>query len=332
MFDIIDYSEVEDQLLIDLRTKKEFDEFHIPNSINFPILTEKEHAEIGTLYKNKEYKIAKLKAIEFASVKLPKLLKLVSAYNDIVFYCARGGYRSKSVSALFYALDFHVRRLKGGIKSYRNIINNSLNSLINSHDYVTIYGQTGCGKTEILEIIKSMDYPVLDLEKYANHYGSLLGSMGRGKQNSQKMFESLLYHDLLKYKDEKIILIEGESKKIGKISLPESLYNKMISGNKIFIDASMEYRAKRLVDTYGEEIKNSYDKEPFSKLKYYLGNEIFNLIVNKIKENDLTSAAILLCNHHYDKFYKVRPEKDDKIFINEDSKNTAQEIIKFIFN
>ena len=47
------------------------------------------------------------------------------------------------------------------------------------------------------------------------HRGSLLGSIGLGKQNTQRMFESLIYESLIDRKTN-IVFVEGESRRIGK--------------------------------------------------------------------------------------------------------------------
>ncbi len=45
--------------IIDVRSPNEFQDDHIPNSINLPVLNNLERKEIGTIYKNKSAFIAK---------------------------------------------------------------------------------------------------------------------------------------------------------------------------------------------------------------------------------------------------------------------------------
>ncbi len=49
---------------------------------------------------------------------------------------------------------------------------------------------------------------ILDLEGCANHRGSILGGVGLGEQNTQKMFESLVYESL-KNRKTNLLFIEG---------------------------------------------------------------------------------------------------------------------------
>ena len=59
-------------------------------------------------------------------------------------------------------------------------------------------GKHGSGKTNILQEIKQKGYDVLDLEKCANHRGSLLGGIGLGGDATQKNFEAYVIGQYIK--------------------------------------------------------------------------------------------------------------------------------------
>ena len=61
------------------------------------------------------------------------------------------------------------------------------------------------------------------------------------------MFESLLFEELYKYENSYIFL-EGESRRIGKVLLPESLYEKMADNINIKIESPIDYRVELLVE------------------------------------------------------------------------------------
>ena len=53
MFELLNYEETtKDDLFIDVRSRDEFDDFHIPGSINFHVLNDEERKIVGTLYDN----------------------------------------------------------------------------------------------------------------------------------------------------------------------------------------------------------------------------------------------------------------------------------------
>ena len=59
--------------IIDVRTPLEFDEDHIPRSVNYPVLTNKQRHEIGLKYKENSF-LAKKKEQVLSVQIFPKLL------------------------------------------------------------------------------------------------------------------------------------------------------------------------------------------------------------------------------------------------------------------
>lgn len=81
-------------------------------------------------------------------------------------------------------------------------------------------GGTGIGKTAILKQLQKEGFPILDIETLANHRGSIFGQIGLTPSN-QKTFDSLLLNDLMGMQESPFILFEAESKRIGKLLLPD---------------------------------------------------------------------------------------------------------------
>lgn len=325
------------KILIDVRSPLEFQEGTIPNSINIPVLLNEERKEVGTLYSKGKIDEAKLLAVESISKRLPDIfsnfLELKNKFENIVIFCARGGYRSKSLSSFLNSLDISNIRIEGGYKSYRNYVINNMNYFISKVTPIVLYGNTGCGKTEILQNLKLKGYPVIDLENLAGHRGSILGAVGLKEQPKQKMFESLLFEEISKYEN-KYVFIEGESKRIGKISIPELLYKKMATSINIKIDAPIEERVKRLVKEYAlpqnkEDIKNSIDY-----MRKYISNKAANSLLEALDRNEYDYIAKELCINYYDKKYRNRVSNFDFQFTNNNAKEVTEEIIektKYLF-
>lgn len=325
------------KILIDVRSPLEFQEGTIPNSINIPVLLNEERKEVGTLYSKGKIDEAKLLAVESISKRLPDIfsnfLELKNKFENIVIFCARGGYRSKSLSSFLNSLDISNTRIEGGYKSYRNYVINNMNYFISKITPIVLYGNTGCGKTEILQNLKLKGYPVIDLENLAGHRGSILGAVGLKEQPKQKMFESLLFEEISKYEN-KYVFIEGESKRIGKISIPELLYKKMATSINIKIDAPIEERVKRLVKEYAlpqnkEDIKNSIDY-----MRKYISNKAANSLLEALDRNEYDYIAKELCINYYDKKYRNRVSNFDFQFTNNNAKEVTEEIIektKYLF-
>ncbi len=189
----IAYSELlklDNYTLVDVRTPKEFESEPIPNAVNIPVLLNDERAIVGTAYVQQSKEIAKELGINFISKRLPEIFKQVQGLSSknkkIVFFCARGGMRSGTMCSLFQALGYKCMKLEGGYKAYREFVYKSIPVLNEKFKYVIIHGRTGIGKTKILAKLHEMGYPVLNLEKIADHKGSHFGAIGEKRKQSQK--------------------------------------------------------------------------------------------------------------------------------------------------
>ncbi|MGO1470667.1 MAG: rhodanese-like domain-containing protein, partial [Tissierella sp.] len=163
-------------ILIDVRSPKEFNEETIPGAINIPIFSNEERELIGTLYKKDSVEKAKKTGIDIASKKLPYIYEEVANldkdHRQIYMFCSRGGFRSSSLAPLFHSLNMNVTKLHGGYKEYRAFIREELPKISKNLTFVVLYGNTGTGKTHILEHLREKGMNVLDLEGCANHRGS----------------------------------------------------------------------------------------------------------------------------------------------------------------
>ncbi|MCA1927713.1 MAG: tRNA 2-selenouridine synthase, partial [Calditerrivibrio sp.] len=208
MRDLVDISFLFDKRykeigIIDVRSENEFLEDHIPNAINIPILNNEERAIVGTIYKQKGHKDARLKGVSIVAPKLEdfimKVKDVTDRFGDTLIYCWRGGLRSEASVTFSRLAGLTVSRLSGGYKSYRSEVNRFMEEDVGKFNFITVYGPTGSAKTKILSFINSDQYPFLDIEKYACHKGSSFGHIEEAGYPfvTQKNFESNIYYDLI---------------------------------------------------------------------------------------------------------------------------------------
>ena len=57
----------------------------------------------------------------------------------------------KSIAITLSEIGWEVFLLRGGYKTYRKKVNNSLNKIINNHKFIILRGKTGTAKTRIIE-------------------------------------------------------------------------------------------------------------------------------------------------------------------------------------
>jgi tRNA 2-selenouridine synthase len=165
-------------------------------------------------------------------------------------YCWRGGKRSGAMAQVLREIGWRAEALEGGYKAYRRWVVAQLDELPARFAFTVIHGATGSGKSRLLAALRQAGAQALDLEELAAHRGSVLGALPGRPQPSQKMFESLLLQALAAFDAARPVFVEGESKKIGELQLPEALIARMRASACVLLEASLETRVTLLLDEY----------------------------------------------------------------------------------
>lgn len=316
--------------LIDVRTPKEFAEEAIPGAVNIPLLLDDERVEVGTAYKQVSPETAKEIGIEAIAKRLPAIFKEVQAISGkgkIVFYCARGGMRSGSIAALFSALGYKCWKLEGGYRAYRTHILQEIPKLNEGIKYLILHGKTGIGKTKVLQSLEKKGYNVLDLEKFANHKGSFFGALCEAEPQSQKKFESLIFHYLHENKPE-YVLAESESKRIGNVYVPDSIFDSLLTGDHLMLDTPIEHRAHIIMEDYAKATSEEL-KMCLEKVKRYANKEDYMEYEILFNENKLEELAKILMVKYYDPLYQKSIDKYEySVSIEYDSIEEAAEKVE----
>jgi tRNA 2-selenouridine synthase len=240
--------------IVDTRSPAEFAEDHVPGAISCPVLDNEERARVGTIYKQESpFDAKKLGAalvakniarhIENTFVEKPK------TWRPLV-YCWRGGKRSGAMAHVLREVGWEAKSLDGGYKAYRRYVVDALATLPERFTFRVIHGVTGSGKSRLLRALGAAGAQVLDLEDLAAHRGSVLGNLPERPQPSQKMFESLLLQKILSFDAQKEIFVEGESKKIGQLQVPEALIARMRASECLLLQVDTATRVALLMDEY----------------------------------------------------------------------------------
>ncbi len=242
--------------LIDVRTPAEYAEDHIPGAINLPVLSNEERARVGTIYTQESPFLARKIGAALVARNAAAHIEGPLADNDggwrPLVYCWRGGQRSGSFASILEQIGWRVETLVGGYQSYRRLIVAALYQSAFQVPVILLDGNTGTGKTEIIQRLTALGVQNIDLERLANHRGSALGAAG--PQPSQKAFESSLARAAHNLDPARPVLIEAESSRIGQIYLPPQLFAAMKSAPRIEIAAPSASRVEYLVRAYSEEI------------------------------------------------------------------------------
>lgn len=256
---VLPFSEILSQLdqfdtIIDVRSPVEFAEDHIPGAINCPVLDDAQRVQVGTLYKT-------VSAFEAKKLGAALIAKNIARHIENRFldhphgwkplvYCWRGGNRSGAMAHIFARIGWPVTQLDGGYKSFRTHVNAELAVLPQTLRYHVLCGSTGSGKSRLLQTLAAQGAQVLDLEELAAHRGSVLGDLPAAPQPSQKMFESRLWQLLRCFDPARPVFVEAESKKVGKLRVPDALMEAMRASPCTTIELSMPDRVQLLMNEY----------------------------------------------------------------------------------
>lgn len=330
-----DFLKESNAVLIDVRTPKEFLLEKIPNSVNIPVLLDEERVAVGTAYVQTSKELAKKLGVEFISKRLPEIFEQVQElskkYSKLVFMCARGGMRSSSIASLFGSLGYKVAKLEGGYKAYREFINQAIPKVNEGFKYIVVHGRTGVGKTKVLNKMAELGVSVMDLEKMAAHKGSFFGALGERLPQSQKRFDGEVFEFLRTCKT-KYIVVESESKRIGNLYVPESVYTSMTNGRHVFIDTSISNRLDILMEDY-TNVSPKEIEECIMKVARYVSKEKTNNYLRLLDEGKLRELGEILIKQYYDPLYEVSIDRHEfELSISYENINKcAKELSEYFF-
>lgn len=299
--------QIDDKVIIDVRSPGEYIAATVPGAINVPLLDNVERSLIGTLYKREGPEPARDLAMKIISPKLPVIVKSIkeaSKGKPVLLFCWRGGERSLFIANILNLMKFKVYRVSGGFKAYRNQVRKYFEQETLPLKAIVLHGLTGVGKTEMLKALKEQGMPVLDLEGLSSHRGSVFGKIGMPPSPSQKMFEALIMRELKDFWRYGVFVVECESKRLGSLVVPGSLMRTMKNGYNILLYASIEDRVKRIKEIYASQfgVEQSLQKA-VGRLVKYIGKNKVKELNEYIQQGNIERAVRYLFVSYYDPLY-----------------------------
>jgi len=292
-----------------MRSPSEFAIGHILGAINIPIFSDEERIEVGTVYRQVGIEPAKELGLSIASGKLPIIVSQIQSFyktgRSVIVYCWRGGMRSKSIVTVLNLMGIQALQLVGGYKAYRRHVLDCLINFKIQPKIIVLCGSTGVGKTSLLQILKGKNIPVIDLEKLANHRGSVFGKIGLGQSTTAHFFDANLLAELECLNEQSYIIVECESKRIGNVYLPECLCEAMRTGIQILVHTNIETRISRLIAEY-TDFNETHSTEIVASLRALtkrLGAEKISELLSDFDQGNLRNVVSILLTNYYDPLY-----------------------------
>ena len=185
--------------------------------------------------------------------------------------------------------------------------------------------------TEFINGLDPIEWATIDLEGVACHRGSAFGALGLEQDFTQKRFETVLWDAFRGLPTGRPVVLEGESQRIGKYSLPGRLYQKMAVSCKVWCHASLETRIKRLTVEYARPEYRGEMQEALERIRKKLGGTWYAELKGSLDGWDVEGVARGLIEGYYDKmYYKHRPWTPDLELEMEDLRQAETGLEKFL--
>jgi tRNA 2-selenouridine synthase len=294
--------------IVDARSPSEFAVDRLPGAVNWPSLDDAERASIGFEYKQvspfaARKRGAALVARNVAAHVERHVLDKERDWTPLI-YCWRGGKRSEALATVLDQIGFRVHLLEGGYREYRRAVVAELETLPAGFAWRVVCGPTGSGKSRLLGALQAQGAQVLDLETLANHRGSVLGLVPGTVQPSQKEFDSRVWHALGRLNRARPVFVEGESKKIGDLRVPEALIVAMRAASCLWLELALEQRVALLVADYDFFVADTAAFcSRLDALRPLRGNEVVNEWQAAAREGRAADVVRELLTKHYDPIY-----------------------------
>jgi tRNA 2-selenouridine synthase len=242
--------------LLDLRSEGEFAQGSFFGAINIPILNNAHRHQVGLCYKLSG---------QDAAIRLghglvdPLRSELALGWREALeggdpesslAFCWRGGLRSRIACEWMKEAGISILRVEEGFKGLRR---EALNVFGKFPRFLVLGGMTGSGKTRFLKEVNNS----LDLEGLASHRGSAFGLFPQELQPVQMNFENSLALIMARKGPLGSILVEDESRQVGRLTLPHGLYECLACAPLVYLQVSDEQRGENI---YAEYVVSSLAK------------------------------------------------------------------------
>lgn len=250
----------------------------MPNAVNLPILENEARAEVGTTYKARGREAAitlghDLVSPEDRRRRVDAWRAFAASANNVHLYCARGGLRSKIAQQWLADAGIVVPRVAGGFKRLRRACLEALETTSARASLLVLGGRTGTGKTRIIN-----RHRCVDLEALANHRGSAFGAHAT-VQPTTIDFENALAYQLttLTSPSASPFVVEDESKRIGRLSIPEPFFAVMSRSPVVVVEARLDQRVDNIRREYVDAAPASGGlmRQALTRIQRRLGNQRF---------------------------------------------------------
>lgn len=236
-------------LVIDVRTREEYEDDHIPGAVQFspavvsqgPLVTGHSDAQNRALAAQDSAADAELPA------SLAALVEPLKLDQAILVYCGRGGLDSLPVARALRWRGWTVDVLPGGWINYRRWVQAGLEVLPRMATFRVVATSLGSEADRVLNAMATVGHQVLNVEALmVRRRGSI--SFCDAQQPSQAWFESQLLQRLRSVDPRRPVWIGDVEAQVGELQLPGSMANALGAAPAAPLEAPIEERVNRWIE------------------------------------------------------------------------------------
>jgi len=236
-------------LVIDVRTREEYEDDHIPGAVQFspsvvsqgPLVTGHSDAQNRALAAQDSAADAELPA------SLAALVAPLKFDQAILVYCGRGGLDSLPVARALRWRGWTVDMLPGGWINYRRWVQAGLEVLPRMATFRVVATTLGSEAERVLNALAVVGHQVLNVEALmVRRRGSI--SFCAAQQPSQAWFESQLLQRLRAVDPRRPVWIGDVEAQVGELQLPGSMADALGASPAAPLKAPIEERVNRWIE------------------------------------------------------------------------------------
>jgi len=236
-------------LVIDVRSREEYEGDHIPGAVQFPPTAVSQGPLVTGFAADRARPLVAYDSAAEGELS-PALAALVGSLKldqAILVYCGRGGLDSLPVARALRWRGWTVDVLPGGWVNYRRWVQAGLEVLPRMVTFRVIATSLGCEADRILTALASVGHQVLNVEALmARRRGSI--SCHSAHQPSQAWLESQLLQRLRAVDPRRPVWVGDVHAQVGEVLLPGSMADALNAAPTAGLRAPLEERVDRWIE------------------------------------------------------------------------------------